>query len=270
MFTETFCVCSRDSALKKQAPFYSWCVCVPFVDTNTHKRSLCVLQLDKVQFSFDGGITTMNFSQAAFVIQKSACVYSKKVGRCDLKVSAMAMLSVCVSIKIRLSCMVRNNSIFKRAIPIVQSHAFCCHRSSVFSVSLCGHTEGVPPSPGFFSKGTAVFLVTFHLILKNGTFVDIFTKSLFFKRNNIMLTNQGIVLCPGKKKRAAFAAAPLPVKVVRNPFGGQVLTNFAPRSLIFDLLHFRTCKVRIQTFNDSTAMHLFYWKICYGCVLVAG
>ena len=37
------------------------------------------LQLDKIQITFDGGMTTMNFSQAAFVIQKSACVYSKKV-----------------------------------------------------------------------------------------------------------------------------------------------------------------------------------------------
>ena len=41
---------------------------------------LLSLQLDKIQITFDGGMTTMNFSQAAFVIQKSACVYSKKVG----------------------------------------------------------------------------------------------------------------------------------------------------------------------------------------------
>ena len=40
---------------------------------------LYCLQLDKIQITFDGGMTTMNFSQAAFVIQKSACVYSKKV-----------------------------------------------------------------------------------------------------------------------------------------------------------------------------------------------
>lgn len=36
-------------------------------------------ELEKVTVSFDGGLTTMNFAEAAMVIQGSACVYSKKV-----------------------------------------------------------------------------------------------------------------------------------------------------------------------------------------------
>jgi condensin-2 complex subunit H2 len=39
----------------------------------------CILQLEKVTISFDGGLTTMNFAEAAMVIQGSVCVYSKKV-----------------------------------------------------------------------------------------------------------------------------------------------------------------------------------------------
>ena len=38
-----------------------------------------LLQLDKIAISFDGGKTTMNFAEAALLIQGSACVYSKKV-----------------------------------------------------------------------------------------------------------------------------------------------------------------------------------------------
>lgn len=41
---------------------------------------LCVLQLDQICISFDEGKTTMNFVEAALLIQGSACVYSKKVG----------------------------------------------------------------------------------------------------------------------------------------------------------------------------------------------
>ncbi|XP_076114530.1 condensin-2 complex subunit H2-like [Mytilus galloprovincialis] len=36
-------------------------------------------ELEKVTITFDGGLTTMNFAEAAMVIQGSACVYSKKV-----------------------------------------------------------------------------------------------------------------------------------------------------------------------------------------------
>lgn len=38
-----------------------------------------VLQLDQISISFDGGKTTMNFIEAALVIQGSACIYSRKV-----------------------------------------------------------------------------------------------------------------------------------------------------------------------------------------------
>lgn len=38
-----------------------------------------VLQLDQICISFDEGKTTMNFVEAALLIQGSACVYSKKV-----------------------------------------------------------------------------------------------------------------------------------------------------------------------------------------------
>lgn len=54
---------------------------------NAHKLSLftnaskicCLLQIERIKISFDGGKTTMNFAEAALVIQGSACVYSKKV-----------------------------------------------------------------------------------------------------------------------------------------------------------------------------------------------
>lgn len=36
-------------------------------------------QLADTPISFDGGLTTMNFAQAAMLVQSSACVYSKKV-----------------------------------------------------------------------------------------------------------------------------------------------------------------------------------------------
>ncbi|OWK04021.1 NCAPH2, partial [Cervus elaphus hippelaphus] len=39
----------------------------------------CVFQLDQICISFDKGKTTMNFIEAALLIQGSACVYSKKV-----------------------------------------------------------------------------------------------------------------------------------------------------------------------------------------------
>jgi condensin-2 complex subunit H2 len=38
-----------------------------------------LFQVDKITISFDGGATTMNFAEAALLVQGSACVYSKKV-----------------------------------------------------------------------------------------------------------------------------------------------------------------------------------------------
>uniref|UniRef100_H9GJL1 Condensin-2 complex subunit H2 n=1 Tax=Anolis carolinensis TaxID=28377 RepID=H9GJL1_ANOCA len=38
-----------------------------------------ILQLEQICISFDGGKTTMNFIEAALLIQGSACIYSKKV-----------------------------------------------------------------------------------------------------------------------------------------------------------------------------------------------
>jgi len=37
------------------------------------------LQIEQIKISFDGGATTMNFAEAALLIQGSACIYSKKV-----------------------------------------------------------------------------------------------------------------------------------------------------------------------------------------------
>jgi len=37
------------------------------------------LQLEKMTFSFDGGKTQLNFAEAAFLIQGTACVWSRKV-----------------------------------------------------------------------------------------------------------------------------------------------------------------------------------------------
>ena len=36
-------------------------------------------QLEKMTFSFDGGKTQLNFAEAAFLIQGTACVWSRKV-----------------------------------------------------------------------------------------------------------------------------------------------------------------------------------------------
>lgn len=36
-------------------------------------------ELELITFSFDGGKTALNFSEAALLIQGSACIYSKKV-----------------------------------------------------------------------------------------------------------------------------------------------------------------------------------------------
>ncbi|KAK3746697.1 hypothetical protein QZH41_018925 [Actinostola sp. cb2023] len=41
-------------------------------------------EIEKIQISFDGGTTTMNFAEAALLIQGSACIYSKKVLYDDL------------------------------------------------------------------------------------------------------------------------------------------------------------------------------------------
>jgi condensin-2 complex subunit H2 len=36
-------------------------------------------ELDSIKLSFDGGKTTLNFAEAALLIQNSACIYSRKV-----------------------------------------------------------------------------------------------------------------------------------------------------------------------------------------------
>lgn len=62
-----------------------------------HRLSLpltccCVLQLDQICISFDEGKTTMNFIEAALLIQGSACVYSKKVGSAWLLVLGLSVV----------------------------------------------------------------------------------------------------------------------------------------------------------------------------------
>ena len=42
-------------------------------------KNVTVLQIEEIRISFDGGSTTMNFAEAALLIQGSACIYSKKV-----------------------------------------------------------------------------------------------------------------------------------------------------------------------------------------------
>lgn len=42
----------------------------------------CVLQLDEMCITFDGGKTRLNFAEAALLIQGSTCIYSKKVCVC--------------------------------------------------------------------------------------------------------------------------------------------------------------------------------------------
>ena len=39
-------------------------------------------QIEQLAFSFDGGVTNLNFAEAALLIQGSACVYSRKVRSC--------------------------------------------------------------------------------------------------------------------------------------------------------------------------------------------
>ncbi len=41
-----------------------------------------LFQIEKITITFDGGETTMNFAEAAMLIQGSACVYSRKVKFC--------------------------------------------------------------------------------------------------------------------------------------------------------------------------------------------
>ena len=48
---------------------YGWCV----------KFVRILFQIERIKISFDGGKTSMNFAEAALVIQGSACIYSKKV-----------------------------------------------------------------------------------------------------------------------------------------------------------------------------------------------
>ena len=40
---------------------------------------LMLFQIERIKISFDGGKTSMNFVEAALLIQGSACIYSKKV-----------------------------------------------------------------------------------------------------------------------------------------------------------------------------------------------
>lgn len=40
---------------------------------------LMFFQIERIKISFDGGKTSMNFAEAALLIQGSACIYSKKV-----------------------------------------------------------------------------------------------------------------------------------------------------------------------------------------------
>ena len=60
----------------------------------------CVLQLDQICISFDKGKTTMNFIEAALLIQGSACVYSKQVGPpgCGLELQCLVGLRSTVSL----------------------------------------------------------------------------------------------------------------------------------------------------------------------------
>ena len=47
---------------------------------NNNSTAVCVVvQIDGLSITFDAGLTTTNFSEAALLIQGSACVYSKKV-----------------------------------------------------------------------------------------------------------------------------------------------------------------------------------------------
>lgn len=58
---------------------------------------LLELQLEKIVITFNNGQTTMNFAEAALLIQGSACVYSKKV---SFKISSafFSLLSVILSV----------------------------------------------------------------------------------------------------------------------------------------------------------------------------
>ena len=38
-----------------------------------------VVQIAEIRISFDGGATSLNFAEAALLIQGSACIYSRKV-----------------------------------------------------------------------------------------------------------------------------------------------------------------------------------------------
>lgn len=49
-------------------------------------------ELDQICISFDEGKTTMNFIEAALLIQGSACVYSKKVGSAWLLVLGLSVV----------------------------------------------------------------------------------------------------------------------------------------------------------------------------------
>ena len=48
------------------------------IDLASHLEDY-LAEIEKIAISFDGGQTTMNFAEAAMLIQGSACVYSRKV-----------------------------------------------------------------------------------------------------------------------------------------------------------------------------------------------
>ena len=50
--------------------------------SDRHYDTVCVhimSQISEIRISFDGGATSLNFAEAALLIQGSTCVYSRKV-----------------------------------------------------------------------------------------------------------------------------------------------------------------------------------------------
>ena len=51
----------------------------PYDPASGSKYNIDFFQIERIKISFDGGKTSMNFAEAALLIQGSACIYSKKV-----------------------------------------------------------------------------------------------------------------------------------------------------------------------------------------------
>ena len=87
------------------------------------------MQLDQICISFDEGKTTMNFVEAALLIQGSACVYSKKVGAPDSVLLEQAHpvsdLPSCIP---RHLLMLNKKLVFKIAGP-ASIHTSTCRRA---------------------------------------------------------------------------------------------------------------------------------------------